>query len=120
EYAVEDADITLRLKEFFAEELKEAENEKLFEDIEIPLLRVLAGMEREGIRLDKDFLNSLTEALNNDIAQLEKSIYKEAGEEFNIGSPKQLGEILFGKLKLVDKPKKTRTGQYSTAEDILS
>src|SRR5699024_6623837 len=95
-------------------------NDKLFSRIEIPLLRVLAAMEREGIRLDKDFLSSLTEALNNDILQLEEAIYKEADEEFNIGSPKQLGEILFGKLKLVNKPKKTRTGQYSTAEDILS
>lgn len=120
EYAVEDADITLRLKELFAKELQEAHNEKLFTTIEIPVLRVLADMEREGIRLDKDFLNSLTEALRTDIAQLEETVYKEAGEEFNIGSPKQLGELLFGKLQLVDKPKKTRTGQYSTAEDILS
>src|SRR5699024_6224785 len=120
EYAVEDADITLRLKQYFEDELKEARNEALFDDIEIPLLRVLADMEREGIRLDKDFLASLTEALHSDIAKLEKEIYAEAGEEFNIGSPKQLGEILFGKLKLVEKPKKTRTGQYSTAEEVLS
>lgn len=120
EYAVEDADITLRLKELFENELKEADNEKLFQDIEIPLLWVLASMEREGIRLDKEFLESLTEALDQDIERLEKSAYQEAGEEFNIGSPKQLGEILFGKMKLVKKPKKTRTGQFSTAEDILS
>lgn len=120
EYAVEDADITLRLKQFFIEELKEADNEKLFYDIEIPLLKVLAKMEREGIRLDKEFLDGLTEALTNDINLLEKSVYELAGEEFNIGSPKQLGEILFGKLQLVDKPKKTKTGQFSTAEDILS
>ncbi|MAN27669.1 MULTISPECIES: DNA polymerase I [Mesonia] len=120
EYAVEDADITLQLKRFFAEELKEANNEKLFNEIEIPLLRVLAAMEMEGIRLDKDFLKKLSDALEKDILQLEKTIYEEAGEEFNIGSPKQLGDILFGKLKLVDKPKKTRTGQYSTAEDVLS
>ncbi len=120
EYAVEDADITLQLKQFFEAELKEANNEKLFKDIELPLLRVLAEMELEGIRLDKAFLSSLTEALNNDISGLEKSVYEEAGEEFNIGSPKQLGEILFGKLKLVNKPKKTRTGQYSTAEEVLS
>lgn len=120
EYAVEDADITLRLKQHFEAELKEANNDTLFNDIEVPLLRVLADMEREGIRLDKDFLDSLTEALNGDIEKLEKEIYAEAEEEFNIGSPKQLGEILFGKLKLVDKPKKTRTGQYSTAESILS
>ncbi|HBR53848.1 MAG TPA: DNA polymerase I, partial [Flavobacteriaceae bacterium] len=85
-----------------------------------PLLRVLANMELEGINLDEDFLKSLSVALDNDIKALEANIYKEAGEEFNIASPKQLGEILFGKLKLIDKPKKTKTGQYSTAEDVLS
>ena len=120
EYAVEDADITLQLKEHFEKELGDANTQKLFDDIENPLLRVLAAMELEGINLDKAFLNNLAEDLNNDIATLEASIYKEAGEEFNIGSPKQLGEILFDKLKLVEKPKKTRTGQYSTAEDVLS
>ena len=120
EYAVEDADITLQLKEHFAKELGEANTQELFDDIEIPLLRVLADMELEGIKLDKDYLASLSEALTNDIERLEKDIYEEAGEEFNIASPKQLGDILFGKLKLVDKPKKTKTGQYSTAEDVLS
>ncbi len=120
EYAVEDADITYQLAQHFRPELKEANIEKLFQDIEIPLLRVLADMELEGINLDEEFLNSLSSDLNNDIATLEKKIYEEAGEEFNIGSPKQLGEILFDKLKLVDKPKKTKTGQYSTAEDVLS
>jgi len=120
EYAVEDADITLQLKHFFTEELKDADNEKLFNEIEIPLLQVLAAMEIEGIRLDKDFLKNLSEALDKDILQLEKTIYEEAGEEFNIASPKQLGEILFGKMKLVDKPKKTKTGQYSTGEEVLS
>ena len=120
EYAVEDADITLQLKEHFTNELGEANTQKLFDEIEIPLLRVLAAMELEGINLDKDFLNSLAEALNNDIETLEKSIYEAAGEEFNIASPKQLGIVLFEKLKLVDKPKKTKTGQYATGEDILS
>ncbi|MDT0557756.1 DNA polymerase I [Ichthyenterobacterium sp. W332] len=120
EYAVEDADITLQLKEHFEKELREANTQKLFDDIEVPLLRVLAAMELEGINLDKAFLNSLSEELNNDIANLEKSIYEAAGEEFNIASPKQLGVILFEKMKLVDKPKKTKTGQYSTAEDVLS
>ncbi|APY08688.1 DNA polymerase I [Winogradskyella sp. J14-2] len=120
EYAVEDADITLQLKEHFEKELGEANTQKLFDEIEIPLLRVLAAMELEGINLDKDFLNSLSEQLNTDIANLEKSIYEAAGEEFNIASPKQLGVILFEKMKLVDKPKKTKTGQYSTAEDVLS
>lgn len=120
EYAVEDADITLQLKEHFQNELGEANTQTLFDDIEIPLLRVLAAMELEGINLDKDFLNSLSEQLNTDIANLEKRIYEAAGEEFNIASPKQLGVILFEKMKLVDKPKKTKTGQYSTAEDVLS
>ncbi|KQC32583.1 DNA polymerase I [Nonlabens sp. YIK11] len=120
EYAVEDADITFQLKQHFTPELKAAGTDKLFADIEIPLLRVLADMEIEGINLDEDYLSSLSRKLTEDIAALEKNIYKEAGEEFNIGSPKQLGEILFGKLKLVDKPKKTKTGQYSTAEDVLS
>lgn len=120
EYAVEDADITLQLKEHFTTELGEANTQKLFDEIEIPLLRVLAAMELEGINLDKDFLNSLSEALNNDIATLEQDIYAAAGEEFNIASPKQLGIVLFEKMKLVDKPKKTKTGQYKTGEDILS
>ncbi len=120
EYAVEDADITLQLKEHFEKELGEANTQKLFDEIEIPLLRVLSTMELEGINLDKAFLNSLSEQLNTDIANLEKSIYDTAGEEFNIASPKQLGIILFEKMKLVDKPKKTKTGQYSTSEDVLS
>ena len=120
EYAVEDADITLQLKEHFEKELGEANTQKLFDEIEIPLLRVLADMELEGINLDEKFLNSLSEKLDNDIKTLEANIFKEAGEEFNIASPKQLGEILFEKLKLVDKPKKTKTGQYATGEEILS
>ena len=120
EYAVEDADITFQLAAHFKPELLEAKTDTLFKDIEIPLLRVLASMENEGINLNKDFLDSLSTDLNNDILNLEKQIYKAAGEEFNIGSPKQLGEILFNKMKLVDKPKKTKTGQYSTAEDVLS
>ncbi|MGK0253286.1 MAG: DNA polymerase-1 [Mariniflexile sp.] len=120
EYAVEDADITLQLKEHFEKELGEANTQKLFDDIEIPLLRVLATMELEGINLDEKFLNSLSGQLDTDIKSLEAKIFVEAGEEFNIASPKQLGDILFDKLKLVDKPKKTKTGQYATSEDILS
>ncbi|ARN78277.1 DNA polymerase I [Nonlabens spongiae] len=120
EYAVEDADITLQLKQYFVKELDSAGTNKLFTEIEMPLVQVLADMEIEGINLDEDYLGTLSRKLTEDIAQLEENIYKEAGEEFNIGSPKQLGEILFGKLKLVDKPKKTKTGQYSTAEDVLS
>ncbi len=120
EYAVEDADITLQLKELFTNELGEANTQKLFDDIEIPLLRVLAAMELEGINLDTEFLNSLSNQLNSDIADLEQKIYTAAGEEFNIASPKQLGDILFDKMKLVAKPKKTKTGQYATGEEILS
>ena len=120
EYAVEDADITLQLAAHFEKELGEANTQKLFDEIEIPLLRVLATMELEGINLDVDFLNALSEELNTDIERLVSKIYEAAGEEFNIASPKQLGVILFEKMKLVDKPKKTKTGQYSTAEDVLS
>lgn len=120
EYAVEDADVTLQLKQHFEKELDEAGTRKLFDEIEIPLLRVLAAMEVEGINLDVDFLKSLSGDLNADIERLTSEIFAEAGEEFNIGSPKQLGEILFDKMKLVEKPKKTKTGQYSTAEDVLS
>lgn len=120
EYAVEDADVTFQLKEHFENELGEANTQKLFDQIEIPLLRVLAAMELEGINLDKEFLKKLSVELDKDILQLEKQIYEEAGETFNIASPRQLGDILFGKLKLIEKPKKTKTGQYSTAEDVLS
>jgi DNA polymerase-1 len=120
EYAVEDADITLQLKEHFEGELNDANTKKLFDELEIPLVKVLAAMELEGINLDKDFLHTLAEELNNDIKTLETKIYDAAGEEFNIASPKQLGVILFENMKLVDKPKKTKTGQYSTAEDVLS
>ena len=120
EYAVEDADITLQLKNHFETELGEANTQKLFDEIEIPLLRVLADMELEGINLDEGFLKSLSVELDSDIKKLETEIYEAAGETFNIASPKQLGEILFDKMKLVDKPKKTKTGQYSTAEDVLS
>jgi DNA polymerase-1 len=120
EYAVEDADITFQLASHFKKELIDAKTLKLFSEIEIPLVKVLASMELEGIKLDTAFLKSLSIELNNDIASLESKIYEAAGETFNIASPKQLGVILFEKLKLVDKPKKTKTGQYSTAEDVLS
>ncbi|SFU57880.1 DNA polymerase I [Pustulibacterium marinum] len=120
EYAVEDADITFQLKQVFAPELEKRNAKKLFEEVEAPLVKVLAAMEIEGINVDEKFLGTLSEALKTDIAELEKSIFEQAGEEFNLASPKQLGPILFDKLKLVDKPKKTKTGQYSTAEDVLS
>ncbi len=120
EYAAEDADITFQLAQHFRPELAEAGTEKLFAEIEVPLLRVLADMELEGINLDEQFLRSLSSQLDTDIQDLEQKIYESAGETFNISSPKQLGEILFDKLNLIEKPKKTKTGQYSTAEDVLS
>ena len=120
EYAVEDADITLQLKKHFIEELKKGNVIKLFNEIELPLVSVLTAMEIEGINLNTDFLNELSIHLTDDINRLEKTIFDQAGEEFNIASPKQLGVVLFENMKLVDKPKKTKTGQYSTAEDVLS
>ena len=120
EYAVEDADITFQLKEHFTKELKNSNLTELFNTIELPLVSVLTAMEIEGININTDFLKDLSVALTNDINQLEQSIYTQAGEEFNIASPKQLGIVLFENMKLVDKPKKTKTGQYKTSEDILS
>lgn len=120
EYAVEDADITLQLKQHFTSELESGNVTKLFNEVELPLVSVLTAMEIEGINLNTKFLSELSVALTDDISRLEKSIYKQAGEEFNIGSPKQLGIVLFEKMELVKKPKKTKTGQYSTAEDVLS
>jgi DNA polymerase-1 len=120
EYAVEDADITLQLKHHFEKELEAANTNSLFKDVELPLVEVLTAMEAEGINLNVAFLDKLSKVLAEDITRLEKSIFEKAGEEFNLASPKQLGVVLFEKLKLVDKPKKTKTGQYSTAEDVLS
>ena len=120
EYAVEDADITLQLKTHFEKELATAHTLTLFKDVELPLVSVLTAMECEGIHINVPFLNELSQALSQDIQVLEKTIYEQAGETFNLASPKQLGPILFDKLKLVDKPKKTKTGQYSTAEEVLS
>lgn len=120
EYAVEDADITLQLKNHFTKELATQEVVDLFHKIELPLVRVLASMESAGIRIDVDYLNELAKQFKEETLVLEERIYEQAGERFNLASPKQLGPILFDKLKLVDKPKKTKTGQYSTAEDVLS
>ncbi|MDP2068664.1 MAG: DNA polymerase I [Lutibacter sp.] len=120
EYAVENADVTFQLKDFFEKELNSSNLTKLFDDIEMPLLRVLADMELEGIKMDDAYLNSLSEKLTEDIHHLETAIYKEAAIEFNLASPKQLGDVLFEHLKLIDKPKKTKTGQYATGEEILS
>lgn len=121
EYAVEDADVTLQLKEIFTLELDKTGTKKLFEEIEIPLVKVLADMEKEGIRVDVDFLKSLSKTLDDDIKILETNIFETAGEKFNLASPKQLGDILFDKLKIGGaKQKKTKTGQYATGEEILS
>jgi DNA polymerase-1 len=120
EYAVEDADITLQLKELFKTKLEEAKTLELFNDIEIPLVEVLASMEIEGIKLDVDSLAKMSIELETDISAITEKVYAEAGEEFNLSSPKQIGDILFGKLQLVEKPKKTKTGQFQTNEAILS
>jgi DNA polymerase-1 len=120
EYAVEDADITFQLKQLFTGELESGNVTKLFNEIELPLVSVLTAMEIEGININTDFLKQLSVTLTEDINRLEKNIYQQAGEEFNIASPKQLGIVLFEKMELVKKPKKTKTGQYATGEDILS
>ncbi len=120
EYAVEDADITLQLKELFKTKLEEAGNLELFNDIEIPLVEVLASMEIEGIKLNVDSLSKMSVELEIDINKNIEKVYAQAGEEFNLSSPKQIGDILFGKLQLVEKPKKTKTGQFQTNEAILS
>ena len=119
DYAAEDADITLQLKEVFAPKLKETGVAKVFENIEMPLVPVLARMEREGIKVDVAALNSYSHELGQLIEALEETIVALAGRPFNVGSPRQLGEVLFEDLKLSDKPKKTKTGQYATSEDIL-
>ena len=119
EYAAEDADITLRLYNVMLPKLKECGAEQLFYEIEMPLMPVLAEMELNGIRIDTDSLAETSSILTSRMRQLETQIYEAAGEEFNIASPKQVGEILFGKMKIVDKPKKTKTGQYVTSEEVL-
>ncbi|MFK8279479.1 DNA polymerase I [Capnocytophaga canimorsus] len=120
EYAVEDADITWQLKDLFREKLQQTHTASLYTDLEAPLIRVLAKMELEGIALNTDFLKTLSVTLDEDISTLENAIFALAGETFNLASPKQLGDILFEKLKIADKPKKTKTGQYATSEAILS
>ncbi len=121
EYAAEDADITLQLKEIFSPILDKAETKKLFDEIEIPLIPVLAAMEMEGINLDANFLKSMSIDMQKDIDLFEQKIYETAGEKFNLASPKQLGDILFDKLKIGGaKQKKTKTGQYATGEEVLS
>jgi DNA polymerase-1 len=119
DYAAEDADVTLQLKEVFEPKLKKVEAEKLIHEIEHPLIYVLADMEYEGVRIDDKTLADFSKELEVDIAKLEKTVYEKAGVRFNIASPKQLGEVLFEKLLLDPKAKKTKTGQYQTGEDVL-
>lgn len=119
EYAAEDADITLRLKNVLEPRIKELGVEELFWNIEMPLVRVLADMELNGVCLDTEALQDTSKIFNERMKQYEQEIYKEAGEEFNISSPKQVGDILFGKMQILDKPKKTKTGQYVTSEEVL-
>ena len=120
DYASEDADITLQLKSIFDKEIEVNNLGKIFYDIEIPMINVLSEMETEGIKIDTSYLEKLDKEFEEDLEKLKKEIFKKSGEEFNLNSPKQLGEILFDKLKLVSKPKKTKTGQYSTSEEVLS
>mgnify|MGYP002672018940 FL=1 len=119
DYAAEDADITLRLYNVLKPRLKETNVEQLFYDIEMPLVPVLADMETTGVRLDTEALAETSKVLTERMKQIERNIYDLAGHEFNIASPKQVGEVLFGEMKIVEKPKKTKTGQYVTSEEVL-
>ena len=119
DYAAEDADVTLRLYNVLKPRLKETNVEQLFYDIEMPLVPVLADMETTGVRLDTEALAETSKVLTERMKQIERNIYELAGHEFNIASPKQVGEVLFGEMKIVEKPKKTKTGQYVTSEEVL-
>ena len=120
DYASEDADLALQLKKIFDKELNENGVKNIFNDIEIPIIEVLADMEKEGISINSSYLSKLDEEFEIDLNKLKSGIFEKSGAEFNLNSPKQLGDILFEKLKLVSKPKKTKTGQYSTSEEVLS
>ena len=118
-YASEDADVTLKLKNILEKELKKNDVDRLFYDIEMPLVPVLVNIERNGVLLDTDALKQSSIYFTNQMDQIEQEIYQLAGEKFNVASPKQVGELLFDKLKIVDKAKKTKTGQYVTSEEVL-
>ncbi|HVF81423.1 MAG TPA: DNA polymerase I [Flavisolibacter sp.] len=120
EYAVEDADITLQFKAIFEPEMKKLEVEKVFYEADNPLVRVLADMEFEGVKIDMNFLNDYSKVLDKEAREHEEKVYEIAGVRFNLGSPKQLGEVLFDGLKLDPSAKKTKTGQYATGEEVLS
>ncbi len=119
EYAAEDADVTLKLKRVLEPKLKEVGADRLFHDIEMPLIPVLADMERNGVCIDTESLAETSKAFTQRMNDIEQQIYALAGEQFNISSPKQVGDILFSKLKIVEKPKKTKTGQFVTSEEVL-
>lgn len=119
DYAAEDADVTLQLKQVFAPLLKTKDVEKVFHEVENPLVKVLTDMEFEGVRIDVDFLKEYSTQLEQEAKQAEENVFQQAGVKFNLGSPKQLGEVLFEKLQLDPKAKKTKTGQYATGEDVL-
>lgn len=119
EYAAEDADITLRLKNVLEPKLKEVNAERLFWDIEMPLVNVLADMELTGVRLDTKALQETSQGLGKRLEELEQRIYRQAGHSFNIASPKQVGDVLFDEMKLVEKPRKTKKGQFVTSEEVL-
>ncbi len=119
EYAAEDADITLQLKNVFLPQLKQKEVERVFYEVENPLVKVLTAMEFEGIRIDEGFLNEYSKELEKEAKVAEESVYQQAGVRFNLASPKQLGEVLFDKMQIDPKAKKTKTGQYATSEDVL-
>lgn len=120
EYAAEDADVTLQLKNVFEPMLADSDTRKLFDEIEIPLIPVLASMEKEGVRIDSSVLNEYSVELEREVLRITVEIFNDAGTSFNISSPKQLGEILYDKLRIVEKPKQTKTKQYSTSEDVLT
>ena len=120
EYAAEDADITLQLKQIFTPQLEQKEVQRVFDEVETPLVRVLTDMEFEGVRVDEGFLHEYSRLLDEEARQAEKSVYEQAGVKFNLASPKQLGEVLFDKLQLDPSAKKTKTGQYQTGEDVLT
>ena len=118
-YACEDADVTLKLKNILEQELKTNDAEKLFYEIEMPLVPVLAYIERNGVRVDTEALKQTSEHFTARMNQIEEEVHQLAGTDFNIASPKQVGEVLFDKLRIVEKAKKTKTGQYVTSEEVL-
>src|SRR6185436_13625979 len=120
EYAAEDADITLQLKNAFVPQLSKRQVERVFNEVENPLVKVLTDMEYEGIKVDVEFLKAYSVELEREAKQSEESVYQQAGVRFNLASPRQLGEVLFEKLQLDPKAKKTKTGQYATGEDVLT